>query len=62
MYKVIEKFRDNDGKIYEVGEEYCNDNKERVEQLSTDKNKCNRPFIEQVKKTRSKKTEVEETE
>ena len=65
MYKVIEKFKDTDGTIYEVGQSYENKDKERLEALSTRKNKCGYPFIErvEVKKTRAKKVEAElETE
>lgn len=55
MYKVIEKFREKDGKIYDVGESYENEDKERINALLTDNNACKRPFIEEVKRTRKKK-------
>ena len=61
MYKVIKRFKDTDGKIYEIGSSYENEDKQRVEALLTHKNKCGYPFIEkvEVKKTRGKKVEVE---
>ena len=59
MYKVIKEFRDTDNKYYRVGDSYENTNKERVETLSTNKNKYGYPFIKkvEVKKTRAKKVE-----
>lgn len=57
MYKVIKKFKDTDGKIYEVGDDYQNDDEKRIEILSTDKNRYKYPFIEEVKRTRKKKVE-----
>lgn len=49
MYKVIAKFRDKDGTIYEVGEEYKGSKaKARLSELTTDKNKYGYPFIEEV--------------
>lgn len=49
MYTVIERFRDIDGTIYEIGEEYKGSKaKARIEQLTTDKNKYGYAFIEVV--------------
>lgn len=45
MYKVIERFEDRDGRIYEVGEMYEGD---RINALSTRRNKYKRIFIEEV--------------
>lgn len=45
MYKVIERFQDRDGRIYEVGETYEGD---RINALSTRRNKYKRIFIEKV--------------
>lgn len=47
MYKVIAKFKDIDGKIYEVGDEYKGP-KERIEELSTEKNRYKKPFIKKA--------------
>lgn len=55
MYKVIEKFIDRDGKIYEVGEIYKSDDKERIKLLSSTDNAYNRPFIKKEIKRRKKK-------
>lgn len=57
MYKVIRAFKDVDGNYYNIGDEYNNANIERLEVLSTDKNKYGYPFIEEVKRTRKKKVE-----
>lgn len=49
MYKVIAKFRDKDGTIYEIGDEYKGSKaKVRLKELSTDQNKYGYPFIEEV--------------
>ena len=57
MYKVIQEFSDTDKKVYNVGDVYENDDKKRIEVLSTNKNKYGFPFIEKVKVTRKKKVE-----
>ena len=58
MYKVIRAFKDADGKLYNIGDEYNNSNTERLVKLSTDKNHYKTPFIEKVeaKKTRKRKS------
>ena len=57
MYKVIRNFRDNDYKNYVIGDDYENENEERLIQLSTNNNNYGYPFIEkvEVKRTRNKK-------
>ena len=57
MYKVIQEFLDKDKKVYNVGDVYENDDKKRIEVLSTNKNKYGFPFIEKVKVARKKKVE-----
>ena len=49
MYEVIEVFKDRDGKVYKVGDEYKPKNKTVLKRLSTDSNKYKRPFILEVK-------------
>lgn len=57
-YKVIKKFRDKDGKIYDPEDPKANTypfstvSKERLEELSTDKNDYGYPFIEEVKEAK----------
>lgn len=53
-YKVIAKFRDKDERVFEVGESYpfSTVSKERLEELSTDKNDYGYPFIEEVKEAK----------
>lgn len=53
MYKVIAKFKDVDGKVYEIGDEYKGQ-KERIELLSTTKNRYKKPFIKKVEKPANK--------
>ena len=57
MYKVIKEFLDTDKQTYKVGDYYENDDKKRIEVLSTNKNKYGFPFIEKVKATRKKKVQ-----
>lgn len=57
MYKVIRVFKDVDGHVYTIGDDYNNADNERLEVLSTSKNKYGYPFIEKVKQQRKKKTE-----
>jgi len=45
MYKVIERFKDRDGTVYEVGDVYKGD---RINALSTRRNRLKRVFIEKV--------------
>ncbi len=52
MFKVIEDFKDlNDGKIYRAGDEFpsTGKSKERIEELSSAKNKLKKVLIEEVK-------------
>lgn len=55
-YKVLEKFRDTDGRIFEEGDSYpfSTVTKERLTELSTDGNKYGRPFIEEIKEPKKK--------
>lgn len=59
-YKVIKKFRDKDGKIYDPADPKANTypystvTKERLTELSTDGNKYGYPFIEEVIETKKK--------
>lgn len=62
MYKVLETFKDKDGKIYEIGEKYANDDKERLKVLSSTDNAYNRPFIKKEVKRQSKKEVVKDGE
>ena len=55
MYKVIEKFKDKDGKIYEIGDKYESDDKDRLNTLSSTDNAYKRPFIEKQIRSRKKK-------
>lgn len=57
MYKVITAFKDRDGKMYQVDDEYNNEDLKRLEVLSTDQNKYGYPFIQKVKKNRKKEEE-----
>lgn len=56
MYQVVSKFKEqkHDGHVYEVGDIYPKEGakatKARLEELSTTKNKYNKPFIEEVEK------------
>ncbi len=56
MYEVVSKFKEtkHDGHVYEVGDTYPKEGakatKARLEELSTTKNKYNKPFIEEVEK------------
>ena len=58
-HKVINRFRDVDGHVYEVGDEYPNKDskptKKRIEELSADHPKYRRSFIEEVKEKGKKK-------
>lgn len=56
MYKVIEKFKDKDGATYNIGDEYKGD---RVNALSTKKNKYKRPFIEKVEESNKEEKQKE---
>ena len=62
-HKVINKFRDEDGTIYEVGEDYptgdAKATKKRIEELSADHPKYRRSFIEEVKEKKKSKKEKE---
>jgi hypothetical protein len=62
-HKVINKFRDLDGKIYEVGEDYpkgdAKPTKKRIEELSEEHPKYRRSFIEEVKEKKKSKKEKE---
>lgn len=62
MYKVLESFKDRDGKIYNVGDEYVNYDKEAIKRLSTKENKYERAFIKKEVKRQSKKKVVEDGE
>lgn len=59
MYKVINRFKDLDGQVYEVGEEFPKGDskatKKRIEELSADHPKYRRSFIEEVKDKKKKK-------
>ncbi|MEH7389648.1 hypothetical protein [Bacillus sp. JJ1474] len=63
MYKVISRFRDNDGQVYEVGEDYPKGDSKpigaRIEQLSSVHPKYKRVFIEAAS---DDKTDLEEKE
>lgn len=50
MYKVIRRFKDKDGVIYEVGDQYPKSKctKKRINELTED-NKYNQVYIEEVK-------------
>lgn len=56
-HKVVRRFQDlkHDGHIYEVGDTYPKTGekatKARLEELSTEKNKYNQIYIEEVKET-----------
>ena len=56
MYKVIEGFRDRDGKSYKAGDSYTGV-KHRVAELLSNDNRENRPFIKAVKKETKKEGE-----
>lgn len=45
MYKVIARFKDRDGRVYEVGDTYEG---ERINALSTRRNRLKKVFIEKV--------------
>lgn len=47
-YTVIERFRDIDGALYEVGAPYLNTDEKRLNQLLTKENKEGRPFIKEA--------------
>lgn len=51
-YKVINRFKDDDGHIYEVGDVYPKEGKKitkkRIETLSTTKNKYKKVYIEKI--------------
>ncbi|MDW0112211.1 hypothetical protein QT711_03375 [Sporosarcina saromensis] len=59
-YKVLERFREknHDDLIYEANGIYPAEGykatKARVEELTTKKNKYNRPFLEEIKSKKSK--------
>ncbi|ALY08066.1 hypothetical protein BhaS171_00010 [Bacillus phage vB_BhaS-171] len=61
MYKVINRFRDIDGHVYEVGDEFpkgsSKPTKKRIEELSADHPKYRRSFIEEVKESKKKDKE-----
>ena len=53
MYKVIRKFKDNDGLVYVIGDHYPNKNAKkptnaRIKALSTENNKYKKVYIEKV--------------
>lgn len=49
MYEVVALFKDTDGTIYEVGDEYKGKKtKDRLHELSTKNNKYNTVFIKEV--------------
>lgn len=58
-HKVINRFRDTDGQIYEVGEEYpkgdAKATKKRIDELLDDHPKYRRSFIEEVREKGKKK-------
>lgn len=58
-YKVINRFKDADGQVYEVGEEFpkrdSKATKKRIEELTADHPKYRRSFIEEVKEKGKKK-------
>lgn len=56
-YKVLETFRDTDGRIFNEGDSYpySTVTKERLTELSTDGNKYGRPFIKETKEKKSSK-------
>jgi len=45
VYKVVEKFKDRDGTVYEIGDIYKGD---RINALSTRRNSYKTVFIEKV--------------
>jgi len=53
MYKVVRKFEDRDGHVYEVGDVYPKEGAEatkgRLKELSSEKNKYKKVFIEEAK-------------
>lgn len=58
-FRVLERFKDEDGKIYEAGNSYpmpANKkvSKKRFNELSTEKNKLGRAFIEQLEEEATK--------
>lgn len=53
MHKVIREFKDTDGRIYNIGEEY-NGTAERIDVLATGNNAYKQKYIEEVK-TKSKR-------
>lgn len=55
MYKVLKGFKDTDGKIYKIGDEYNIEDENRIELLSTVNNKYGYPFIEKLSKPRLRK-------
>lgn len=59
MYKAIVRFKDTDGKIYEIGDTYEGKAK-RIKQLSTDDNKVGYPVIEKVEEQTENIVENEE--
>ena len=57
MFKVIRKFKDKDGRIYDVGEDYPNaDAKKppntRIKALSSTNNRCGHVYIEKIKEVK----------
>lgn len=58
-YEVINRFRDTDGHIYEVGDSYPAEGKKatkkRIETLSTTKNKYKKIYIKKVDDTNDEK-------
>jgi hypothetical protein len=62
-HKVINKFRDLDGTIYEVGDDYPKGNskptKKRIEELAEEHPKYRRSFIEEVKEKKKSKNDKE---
>lgn len=68
MYKVIEKFADakDYGHIYEVGDIYPREGRvespERIEELSSKKNRLKTPLIELVSESKQPKAKKAEAE
>lgn len=53
MYKVIRQFKDKDGRTYKVGDVYPTEDAKkptntRIKTLSTENNKYNQIYIEQI--------------
>ena len=53
MYKVIHRFKDNDGRVYDIGDYYPNISAKkptnaRIKALSTENNKYKKVYIKKV--------------